>query len=144
VSNAKSPGIAYTQGKTPATDAVAIQGDWNVASLIEQGKAADKDTVSKLLVTIGKEELKIYERRGANLVVIGSFKFKLDASKTPKTMDLVDQITKQAVKIDECIYDYDGTQLRICSDDARKGRPKSFDGKGYTQNMITLQRVLKK
>src|SRR6266446_672797 len=99
------------------TDQEKIQGTWIVVSLKvwdDKGKELEGDQVEKFAQLIKEKKLKVMFT-GEKLTHSGfpdemsSSYYKLDPSKKPKTIDVVDDKEPQ-----EGIYTLDGKELRLC------------------------------
>jgi len=100
------------------TDQEKIQGTWIVVSLKvrdDKGKELEGEQVDKFAQLIKEKKLKVMFT-GEKLTYSGfpdemaSFNYKLDPSKKPKTIDVVDDKEPQ-----KGIYSLDGKELRLCS-----------------------------
>jgi uncharacterized protein (TIGR03067 family) len=119
---------------SPEKDAKALEGAWNEVSRDYDGKEVEKRFI---------EKSKVIFKSDGKLSLIDGFKvertYKLDASKSPKTIDVIDTITttdkegkkKTVEQVWWCgIYEMDGDKLTICyvrSEGPKAGqRPKAL------------------
>ena len=123
-----------------ADDAKDLQGTWKVVSLEANGenKPADEIMGWKFVFEGDQGWLIKPEETGQK------FKFKLDAAKAPKTIDLIVQEGNDKGKVAMGIYGFDKGQLRLCINifGDPSYRPMEFktqdkDGAGFA----TLERV---
>jgi uncharacterized protein (TIGR03067 family) len=99
------------------TDKEKIQGTWIVVSLKawdDKGKELEGEQVDRIAQLIKEKKLKVMFT-GEKLTYSGfpdeiSSNYKLDPSKKPKTIDVVDDKEPQ-----KGIYSLDGKELRLCS-----------------------------
>jgi uncharacterized protein (TIGR03067 family) len=98
------------------TDQEKIQGTWIVISMKawEKGKEVKNEQFDKIAQLIKEKKLKVMFT-GEKLTYSGfpdeiSSNYKLDPSKKPKTIDVVDDKEPQ-----KGIYSLDGKELRLCS-----------------------------
>ena len=67
---------------------------------------------------------------------------KVDATKTPRTLDVTPEDGPEKGKTVPCIYEIKGDELRVCTAEAGTGRPTEFsakEGSGWT--LLTFKRV---
>jgi uncharacterized protein (TIGR03067 family) len=108
-------------------DAKALQGTWKVVSFEKEGKNAPEDVTKALTMTIKGDMITVNDGKKDE-----SATFSLDATKKPKTMDLV---PKQGDKV-LFIYDVDGDNLKLAWRLPDQGRPKEFTAKDNEGNMV--------
>jgi uncharacterized protein (TIGR03067 family) len=115
-------------------DAKDLQGTWRIVSLEANGENKPPDEFKGWRFVFEGDQgwLVKPEETGQR------FKFKLDAAKAPKTIDLIVQEGNDNGKIAPGIYGFSGSQLRLCINifGDRSYRPMEFktqdkDGAGF-------------
>jgi uncharacterized protein (TIGR03067 family) len=139
--------VALAQDDLSAQDLKSLQGTWEVIGVVHDGvnQPADKDRL--LYWTIAKNEL-IYPPRvtddGRVIVPVYKDQFILDASKKPKTIEIVAGKHRPS-KTTKAIYILEGDDLKLCVDTMDKGRPTEFESKvGSGWRLLTLKRFKSK
>jgi uncharacterized protein (TIGR03067 family) len=100
-----------------ARDQKRIQGTWKAVSGEVAGKNLPKQRVDDLTVVFAGDKMAVTTSNGSR-----ESTFKLDATKKPKMIDLVDENRQTAPGI----YEFEGDTLRICLNQGGSGRPTSF------------------
>lgn len=120
-------------------DTEKLQGDWKVVSIEERGQTKDENEGHHIV--FAKDEFSV--KRGDQDIIKG--KFKIDPSKSPKTIDL--EITESAKadikdKTGVGIYAVDGDTLKLCiNEPGLTDRPKEFAALADTKCIfVTLKR----
>jgi uncharacterized protein (TIGR03067 family) len=133
--------IAAADDKT-ANDTKELQGSWQVVSLEGNGEARPDDEAKELQIVFKGDEIFAVKPKGED----PRSKFKVDSSKTPKTIDLRPVAEKD--KIVAGIYSLNNGQLKLCinifGQDTTK-RPTEFkthEGDGVA--FAVLERAKKK
>ena len=126
--------VAGGRADPPAADPdeKRLQGTWEVVSSVDEGEKLPHETGGKVTVAGDKLSLSIGDRKE-------EFRYKLDASKTPKWLDLVaDKAT-----VIPCIYEIDGDALRVRFPKGGKVRPTEFEPKKDATNvrLLSLKRL---
>ena len=114
-------------------DKKALQGKWDIVSVASAGK---EQKPKGAFVSFDGGKLTFTPK----LVDFSEFSFNLDASKTPKTLDL-----KSEGDASFGIYELKGDDLKLCLDGREpvsKNRPKEFVASEHTILMV-LRRVKK-
>lgn len=121
------------------TDIEKFQGKWTVVSLVEEGKAVPATELAGFEITIEKDIYTATEKGE----VVAKYRFKLDPTKKPATIDFTALIGKDKEKTTELgIYAFDKDQLKMCVDETGKLRPNVFEGKGTEKcSVIVLKKV---
>ncbi len=109
-----------------------MQGSWLITSLYARGREQEESGVARLVI---KGDTAGFIKRPGKKP--DEFKVKLDSSKTPKTIDLVDR-----GKVSVGIYEFDGDTLKICYRERGEARPQYFDPK--KESKIAVMMVLKR
>jgi uncharacterized protein (TIGR03067 family) len=122
--------VAFAQDDAKKADLPKFQGKWAIDSAVADGKELPAEVVKVFSMTFKDD---------AYRVLIGTEKtegtFTLDASKKPKTIDIVPDNGPDRGKRQPGIYEIDGDKIKICAAQPNKERPTTFDTKdktGYT------------
>jgi uncharacterized protein (TIGR03067 family) len=124
----------------PSGDAVEVQGTWRFVELEANGAKKPAEEIEGWKVVFEGDDLWVVKPSGTD----PKLKFKLDATRDPKTIDLVVQEGKDRGKVAPGIYALGNGQLRLCINifGDPSYRPSEFktregDGVGFA----TLERV---
>jgi uncharacterized protein (TIGR03067 family) len=124
-----------------ADDLKAMQGQWSLAIAERDGKpAGDELKGLKLVVLIAGDEYRVL----ANDKVVGGGTFKIDARKTPHTIDT--RITEGPNKgvMEKGIYEIEGDKMIAVFAKPGKERPTEFKTKeGSEQSILRYERIKK-
>ncbi len=127
-------------GKGGGQGATNLEGTWSLVRMEEDGKAhkVDRKDADYFDVVFAGRTITV-RLNDANEV--GTF--TVDATKKPKTIDVVPSMGKDKGKTLLGIYEVDGDSLKLCvADDASvKERPKEFASKGTSVRVFHLKRV---
>jgi uncharacterized protein (TIGR03067 family) len=116
----------------------AIQGKWTILSVERDGKADAKWTDGVRLMEGDKYTLTPKD----GTPVSGTF--KLDPSKTPKTIDFVPGAGQFKGKTLAGIYALEGDTLKICfATEEGKPRPTEFTSKPGSGTMLAIHKKIK-
>lgn len=121
-------GLVLISAGEASKDLDRLQGNWLVASLIEEGKAIPANELADLEVTVQKDVFTVNEKGKA----IAQYQFTLDSSKNPKTIDFTHLIGKDKGTKEPGIYVIEKDQIKFCLDENKKGRPTAFQGDSYS------------
>ena len=122
-----------------ALDVKRMQGDWMVKTMRVDGMDLPTLDAQALFRTVEGERYAV--SRYAK--VIGQGTFKLDATKSPKTIDST-PVAKPGGKSSEPpkpilgIYEFDGDKMRICNSRPGQPRPKNFEAKRFTGHTLIV------
>jgi uncharacterized protein (TIGR03067 family) len=121
-------------------DQEKLQGTWQTVSGEFNGDKLD-DELCKVLKFVCKSDK--FEVQGPADVLNQYAKgtFKLDATTTPKTLDITIGGGEKKGDVIECIYELDGDNLKVCGKLTGKERPADYTTK-QGSNMVSL--VLKR
>jgi uncharacterized protein (TIGR03067 family) len=129
--------VSELRSEDPQRDKARLQGTWKMDSYIDEGKpdpqfagAVQTFTGDKYVVKVGEKTI----RQGA---------FKIDASKTPKHIDLLPAAGPYKGKTLAGIYVLDGDRLHTCFPEPGQPRPAKFDsaaGSGNSEVKYTRQK----
>jgi uncharacterized protein (TIGR03067 family) len=113
-----------------------LRGTWLTVSLVNNGKTLvdektppQEEPVTKLAYDGNQWLLKVGDRTVASGI------FKIDATKTPKEIDILDGSGMRNDQTKLGIYELDGDTYRYCLAPAGKPRPAQFtskEGSGYS------------
>jgi len=128
--------------RPPRGDLDKLRGTWLTVSLVNDGKTlVDEKTPPKA----GPATKLVYE--GNNWMIkaadktVASGKFKIDATKTPKEIDIMDESGTRNEKTKLGIYEIDGDRYKYCLAPAGKPRPKMFTSKkGSGESLGVMKR----
>ncbi|HVS36440.1 MAG TPA: TIGR03067 domain-containing protein [Gemmataceae bacterium] len=130
---------ALLRADDPPTGDKDLDGTWEAVSNAVDGKEQPLPPDGKLLVTISGGSLTLKADVGSHMATIG-----VDASKTPKTIDITPQDGADKGRTALGIYEVKGDELRLCGADAGKDRPTELTSKpGSGWIFLTLKRVKK-
>jgi uncharacterized protein (TIGR03067 family) len=96
-------------------DQQALTGSWKVVSAEEGGKPPE-ETIKKTKVLIIDTDFSLHDANGRR-----TMKYKIDATKSPKHIDL-----DWDNHVQPGIYELSGDDLKVCFDQAGKTRPTAF------------------
>jgi uncharacterized protein (TIGR03067 family) len=112
-------------------DLEKMQGDWAAAALTVDGTRVADDDAQALFRTVKGDAYTVsrYDQ------LRGKGTFKIDATKSPKTIDATPANAKPGAPPLLGIYEFDGEKLKTCFAAPGKERPKDFScsaGSGHT------------
>ena len=114
-------------------DLKALEGTWDVRTMIKDGKEMKVPEGTQLTLTGTKYVIKAADRE------IESGTFKIDPSKSPKQMDIMPADGPNKGKQVLGIYELKGDGMTAAGDDAGKNRPVDFSGKNGV--VVTYKRA---
>jgi len=109
------------------------QGTWQATSMITDGTASPADAVKKMQFTVKGTD---YHFQNGSFQERGVYRF--NAAKTPSELDIVVGEGMDKGKTWLVIYEISGDRLTICLEKANTKRPRSFDGKAGTGNVLEV------
>ena len=117
-------------------DVRIIQGTWTFESSEAGGKALPAGELKGLILTFegDKHTLKM----GDQVVQVGTQ--KIDASKSPKTIDVTMTEGPNKGMVMLGIYEIDDTTLKVCFDPQGKKRPTEFKSAPGSQNFVNVHK----
>ena len=134
--------VAASADETPAKgDLTQLEGTWLTVSLVSDGKTlVDEKTPPKegpttTLVYKGNTWL---VKVGNKTVATG--KFKIDAAKSPKEIDIMDESGLKNEKTKLGIYEIDGDNYKFCLAPDGKPRPTEFKSKEGTGHSLGVSK----
>jgi len=132
--------IAVADDKS-ADDAKAMQGAWQAVDLKANGEKSPDDQVKELQIVIKGDEIFAVKPQGED----PRNKFKLDSSKTPKTIDLTPLDGPRKGQIVPGIYSLKNGRLTLCINIFREDpalRPTEFKTQASDGVvLVTLERA---
>jgi uncharacterized protein (TIGR03067 family) len=114
-------------------DLAKMQGDWAIATMIQDGAKLSDDEVQSIFRTVKGDQYTVFLFRKS----VGKGTFKIDATKKPKTIDFVAAIGEQKQTL-LGIYELEGDTYKICYAAAGKDRPKDFGCKKGSGHSLTI------
>jgi uncharacterized protein (TIGR03067 family) len=114
-------------------DQDAMQGDWACESYVVGGGALDDDNAQSIFRTNKGDTYTLYLFRKK----IGGGTFKLDATKTPRQIDLIPEGKGKEATV-KGIYKLQKGTLTICAGDPGKDRPAAFESKMGTGHTLSV------
>ena len=118
-----------------------LSGTWLTVSLVNDGKTlvAEKDPpkagpATKLVYDDDKWMIKVGEE------TVASGKFKIDATKKPKEIDIFDESGNKNDKTKLGIYELDGDTYKYCLAEAGKPRPTEFTSKAKSGHSLGVSK----
>jgi uncharacterized protein (TIGR03067 family) len=125
------------KGDASAMDLKAMQGDWAAVSLVRDGDALPDDDAQALFRTVKDDQYTVYRYRKA----LGKGTFKVDATKTPRTIDFMASEGPTAGKTLLGIYEWNGAdRYRVCYAPPGQERPADFTCKKGSSHTLTVWR----
>lgn len=121
----------------------AISGTWRPVSVETDGMKVSEDRLKETVQTRG-EDGKVVIRVGDKVVLEGTVK-KVDATKSPKTIDTEVTLGENKGKTVQGIYEVDGDTLRICvALPGKAERPTEFTAKAGSNWSLAVYKRAKK
>jgi uncharacterized protein (TIGR03067 family) len=114
-------------------DQKAMQGDWAGDRFVRDGMAFPDDDAQGFFRTNKDDTYTVFRFRKK----ISSGKFKLDASKSPKQINMIPDGAPEGVSI-KGIYKIEGNKLTICYALPKQDRPTAFESKEKTGHTLTV------
>jgi uncharacterized protein (TIGR03067 family) len=121
-------GLAFAEDSKKDLD--KLQGTWVRASVERNGKPASADELKNTKLTLKDDKYTLDDSKEKRTGT-----FKLDATKTPKTLDIVADTGPNKGKTLKGIYKIEDDTFTYCVGGPDKDRPTEFTGKegsGYT------------
>jgi uncharacterized protein (TIGR03067 family) len=119
-------------------DRDAMQGDWACESLTRDGMALPDDDAQSFFRTVKGDTYTVFRFRGR----IGAGTFTLDATKTPREIDLVPEGPKKVVI--KGIYKIEKDVLTMCYAAPGGKRPEAFAAKKDSGDTLAVWKKEKK
>ena len=117
-----------------------FEGTWTVESMESGGKKIPAEAMKDVTLTFEGDKYTV--KNGKDVIQVGMQ--KLDASKSPKTLDgtVIEGFGKGAVM--PGIYEIDGDTLKVCYDEEGKKRPTEFKTAAGSQTTLAVYKRVKK
>jgi uncharacterized protein (TIGR03067 family) len=123
--------------KASKGDVDKLRGTWLTVSLVNDGKTVvDEKTppkergATKLVYEGNKWIIKVGDKSVASGV------FKIDATKTPKEIDIMDESGEKNERTRLGIFELTGDTYKFCLAPAGKPRPKEFSSKAGSEHSL--------
>jgi uncharacterized protein (TIGR03067 family) len=117
-----------------------FQGTWTIESSKTGGKELPADDLKGFILTF--EGNKHTLKKGDEVIQVGTQ--KLDASKSPKTIDVTIAEGPNKRKVMLGIYEIDDDTLKVCFDPQGKKRPTEFKSAPGSENFVNVHKRVKK
>jgi uncharacterized protein (TIGR03067 family) len=114
-------------------DQDALQGDWACDRFVVAGMPLDDDNAQSMFRTHKGDSYTLYLFRKK----LAGGTFKLDATKTPKQIDLIPE-GKGKAGVVRGIYKLEKDSLTVCYGAPGKDRPTAFESKMETGHTLTV------
>jgi uncharacterized protein (TIGR03067 family) len=111
-------------------DLEKMQGDWAAVSMVQDGMKVPDDDAQALFRTVKGDKYTVFRYSE----VLAKWSFTIDATKSPKTIDIRKPDDDKAEPV-LGIYEFDGGLFRQCVARPGKDRPTAFEakeGSGWT------------
>jgi len=128
-------GLLLGADKAADADRDKLQGEWVVVSGQENGKEVPAEKVKGMKMTVNQDRITVDEGKGKRVM-----NYKLDATQTPKAIDMTTVEGSDKGKMSQGIYELDGDKLKICFAMPDKERPKNFSPKENSQEMLFIMK----
>jgi uncharacterized protein (TIGR03067 family) len=115
-------------------DMEKMQGDWAAVSMVRDGMPFPKDDAQSFFRTVKGDKYTVFHFSEA----VNQGTFTIDASKKPKTMDVLPERTDDKSKAILGIYEFEGDKLKVCFGAPGKDRPAEFESKEGSGNALTV------
>jgi|ERR1017187_8488818 uncharacterized protein (TIGR03067 family) len=136
-------GAANSQDDAVKKESAKLQGDWQVVSSEEDGRATPDFIVENLKIAIKGDQITL---KGVEELMkkFGKVTLKVDPSSTPKFIDFKVEAGSEKNNEYEGIYELKGDELKICVSVVSRNRPDEFKTKaGSNRALFVLKRAKK-
>jgi uncharacterized protein (TIGR03067 family) len=103
---------AFARAAEITADARALQGTWAVAGMLDNGNAAPENSLDGARAVFSGDRMTLISPDGREKT---EYTIRVDATRTPATIDLTRSDGTFAGQSSNGIYDLDGRTLRICA-----------------------------
>jgi uncharacterized protein (TIGR03067 family) len=121
-------------------DMEKMQGEWTMASGERNGQAIPDEFLQSLKRTIKGDQYTV--KQGDDVINGGSY--TIDATKSPKTIDLKVTEGQAAGQTMHGIYELQGDTMKICYASPGKPRPTEFTAKEGSEQILATWKHAKK
>jgi uncharacterized protein (TIGR03067 family) len=121
-------------GDANKKDMEKLQGDWAAVSMIRDGMPFPRDDAQAFFRTVKGDRYTVFRYDE----VVNKWTFTIDATKEPKTMDVLPEGTDDKAKASLGIYEFDGDKLKVCFAMPGKDRPTGFASKEGSGHALTV------
>jgi uncharacterized protein (TIGR03067 family) len=125
--------ILISVGAARADDAADLKDTWKPTEGKHAGEPLSKDLIDSITLTLTDG---MYQVKVAGLDESGTV--KIDATKTPKTMDIVATEGKNKGRKVLAIYDLTGDTLKVCYDVQGGPRPVGFESTAENKMLLVI------
>jgi len=134
------PGVRAGDKADVEKELKKFQGVWAIESMESGGKKIPLEAVKDVTLTFEGDNYTV--KNGKDVIQVGTQ--KLDASKSPKTLDgtVIEGFGKGAVT--PGIYEIDGDTLKVCYDEEGKKRPTEFKTADGSKTTLAVYMRVKK
>ncbi len=112
-----------------------LQGTWVRASIERDGKPSPADELKNSRLTLKGDKYTLDDGKEKRTGT-----FKLDATKTPKTLDIISDAGPNKGKTLKAIYKIEGDTFTYCVAPPDKDRPTEFSGKEGTGHTLLVNK----
>lgn len=112
--------VPTVRGDSKDKDLEPFQGNWKVELIEENGQREPEGEAARYKISILRETMTVYLDGRSETTT-----FKIDASTTPKSIDLTPNYGADKGRTFKGIYEFYGDRLRICAKPTGD-RPKEF------------------
>lgn len=124
-------------GADKKDDAKTIQGTWSLVAMEANGEKAPEERIkkegSKLIISADK----IVVKRADQPKTL-DFAYKIDPTKSPKTIDVIFGDGPRKGEVQLGIYEIDGDTLKFCGSDKKEDRPTEFATKAESGHVLMI------
>ena len=122
-------------------DLEKLQGTWSTVSLVSNGKTVMDESMPP---KPGPTTKLVYDGTQWKVIVgdktVATGTFKIDATKTPKEIDILDESGTINDKTKLAIYELEGDTFKYCIGPAGKPRPAEFSAREGSGNALIVSR----
>jgi uncharacterized protein (TIGR03067 family) len=121
-------------------DMAKFQGTWTVVEIERNGEKDPEDRIKDIKLTVNGNKRTL--KRGDEVVAQSTF--KLDASKSPKQIDITLESGDAKGRTFHGIYEIDGDTQKVCLNLMGDDRPKDFSAKADSGCLLQVFKREKK
>jgi uncharacterized protein (TIGR03067 family) len=121
-------------------EARKFQGTWTFESIEAGGQKLPADQLKGLILIFEGDKHTV--KKGDEVIQVGTQ--KIDASKSPKTIDVTMTEGPHKGTVMLGVYEIDGDTLKVCFDSAGKKRPTEFKSEPGTETFVNVHKRVKK